>query len=81
MTAKMGKITVSLSEHLISSVDHIARDRGISRSKLISILLEELVCKQQEELLSEGYREMANENMAFAEDSIGNIPQGKDTSF
>ena len=65
MSTKLGKLTASVPEELISTVNQIAREQGISRSKLISLCLDTMAKKREKELLSEGYREMASDNEEF----------------
>jgi len=69
-TGKLRRLTVTIPEDLIPAINQIAREQGISRSKLISSCLKDMTKKQYEELLSGGYREMAVENLEFAYTSV-----------
>jgi metal-responsive CopG/Arc/MetJ family transcriptional regulator len=61
------KLTVSLPRELVSVADRIAREKKISRSKVISACLQELAEKQKLAEMTEGYLNMAKEQKQFAE--------------
>lgn len=66
------KILLTLPEELLSEIDAIILDRGISRSKFIREGLAHYVLKQKNlkvrEQLEMGYREMGSINLALAEE-------------
>jgi metal-responsive CopG/Arc/MetJ family transcriptional regulator len=76
------KLTVTLPEELISVADHIAREKKISRSKVISACLADLAQKQKEALLAEGYQYIAREQKQFgaavSEIALEIMPEWKD---
>jgi metal-responsive CopG/Arc/MetJ family transcriptional regulator len=59
---RTSKLTVSVPEELISFADEIAREKKISRSKVIALFLQELAEKRRDEEMAEGYLAMAKEN-------------------
>ena len=63
---RTAKLTVSLPRELISLADRIAKDKKISRSKVVSACLEELAEKQRAAEMAEGYKAMAKEQKQFA---------------
>ena len=65
------KLTVSIPRNLISLADKIANERRISRSKLVSCCLQELVEKRRIAEMEEGYKAMANEQSQWAEMASG----------
>jgi len=64
------KLTVSLPQRLIAVTDEIAREKKISRSRVISLCLQELAERRLRQRMEEGYKSMAKENLQFAEQSI-----------
>jgi metal-responsive CopG/Arc/MetJ family transcriptional regulator len=67
---KVAKITISLPKTLLDFADQLARDRSISRSRVITDLLENEEEARIQALMAEGYREMAEENQRLAEDAF-----------
>jgi metal-responsive CopG/Arc/MetJ family transcriptional regulator len=70
MVMRVEKLTISLPGDLLKLTDEIARERKISRSKLVASCLKELADKRLEERMIEGYSAMAKANLEFAESSI-----------
>jgi metal-responsive CopG/Arc/MetJ family transcriptional regulator len=70
MASEAVKLTISLPEKLLKVTDEIAKERKISRSKIISACLQELADKRLQENMAEGYRVLAKEHSDFAEDSL-----------
>jgi metal-responsive CopG/Arc/MetJ family transcriptional regulator len=60
------KVTVSLPSELILVADQVAKEKKISRSKVISACLQDLAEKQKAAELAEGYTSMAKEQKEFA---------------
>ena len=60
------KLTITLPKELISVADRIAKEKKISRSKVISACLQDLAAKQKAAELAEGYMNMAKEQKEFA---------------
>lgn len=63
---RTAKLTVSLPRELISLADQIAREKKISRSKVVSACLQDLAEKQRVAEMAEGYKAMAREQRRFA---------------
>jgi metal-responsive CopG/Arc/MetJ family transcriptional regulator len=63
---KTAKLTISLPQELILLADKIAREKKISRSKVVSACLQELAEKQKAAEMAEGYQAMAKEQKQFA---------------
>lgn len=70
MATQAAKVTISLPQHLIDLTDKIAKEKHISRSKMISSWLEELASKRFQVEMEEGYKAMAGENLQFAKTAI-----------
>ena len=63
---RTAKLTVSLPRELISLADEIAKERKISRSKVVSSCLQELAEKHRVAEMAEGYKAIANEQKQLA---------------
>ena len=66
MTTQVMRLSLSISKNTVNEIDEIANARKLSRSKLISMCLEEMLEKEKRELLIEGYKAMAKEHSKFA---------------
>ncbi len=66
MAMKVAKLTISLPKDLIALTDEIAKERKVSRSKVVSSCLQELAAKRLRAEMEEGYKAMANEQRQFA---------------
>jgi len=64
------KLTISLPHNLIAVTDEVASERKISRSRVISLCLQDLAQKRLRQKMEEGYRAMAKENLKFARQTI-----------
>ena len=62
---RTAKLTVSLPKELISVADRIAKEKKVSRSKVISSCLEELAEKLMDAEMAEGYKAMSEEQKLF----------------
>ena len=67
---QVAKLTISLPRDLLSLADEVAREQAISRSRVISICLEELAERRRVTKLEEGYKAMAQINRSFADDAV-----------
>jgi metal-responsive CopG/Arc/MetJ family transcriptional regulator len=77
MRGNMGrtaKLTLSLPKELISVADRIAKEKKVSRSKVISACLQELADKRKAAEMAEGYLNLAKEQKKLA-DMASNIEQ------
>ncbi|MDO8687699.1 MAG: hypothetical protein Q7K41_03825 [Dehalococcoidales bacterium] len=63
---QVARITISLPKDMISFADKIANERGIGRSKVISLWLQEIAEQHRLAELEEGYKAMAEEHRQFA---------------
>ncbi len=63
---RTAKLTVSLPEELISFADEMARAKKISRSKVLSLCLQELAEKHRIAEMAEGYELLAEEQKRLA---------------
>jgi len=61
------KMTVTLPGETYTATDMIAKRKNISRSSLVAHCLAEYARKDKEELMAEGYRELANQQCELAE--------------
>jgi len=58
------KVAITVPKDLIAVVDAISRERGISRSKFISLMIEEKITNEKDRNLREAY------DRVFSDDSI-----------
>ena len=63
--ARTAKLTVTLPKDLIALADRVAKERKISRSKVVSACLQDLAEKQRIATMAEGYSAMAKEQKKF----------------
>lgn len=70
MVMQTEKITISIPRDLLMIADEIAKEKKISRSKVVSSCLREIAEKRFREKMEEGYRALAHENLKFAGESI-----------
>lgn len=66
MATQVEKLTISLPRHLIALTEEIAEERKVSRSKVVSLCLQELARQRLRTQMEEGYKVMAEENRQFA---------------
>jgi len=64
------RITISLPRDLVALTDEIAHEKKISRSKVVSVCLQELAGKRLRREMEEGYKAMANEHLMLAREAI-----------
>lgn len=64
--AKTAKLTISLPRELISLADRVAKEKKISRSRVVSACLQEMAEKRKLAEMAEGYQTMAKEQKQFA---------------
>jgi len=64
------KVTISVPRHLAAVADEVACEKKISRSKVISLCLQDLAAERLQRRMEEGYKALAEENLRFAEDSV-----------
>ncbi len=62
----LAKLTVSVPKDLIELADKVAKEKKISRSKVVAHCLEELARNREADEMAKGYKAMAGENSAFA---------------
>lgn len=63
---RTAKLTISLPEELISFADQVAREKKISRSKVLASCLQELAERHRAADMAEGYKAMAKEQEQLA---------------
>ncbi len=66
----VAKVTISLSQELLEVTDRLARERKISRSRVIADLIEKEVKDEVRALMAEGYQESAQENRHLAQEAF-----------
>ncbi len=71
MTSQAMKVTISLPRDLVLLTDEIAKERKVSRSKVVSSCLRELAKRRFEAEMEEGYKAMAEEHLEFAKLAMG----------
>ena len=67
MASETMKLTISLPKSLAIFADEIARERNVTRSKVVSMCLEDERQRKRHELMREGYLAMAHEHSEFAQ--------------
>lgn len=60
------KVSYSLPKNLVVLTEEIARERKVSRSKVVSSCLQEMADKRKLAAMEEGYKAMAEEHVKFA---------------
>jgi len=70
-TSHATRLTISLPLELALFTDEIAKEWQVSRSKVVSLCLEELARKRFEAEMAEGYEAMAGEHLEFARLAAG----------
>ena len=74
------KVTVSLPHHLVAVADEVAQENRTSRSKVISVCLQNLAAERLRQEMAEGYKALAGDNLRFAEgvvDSADEVLSGR----
>lgn len=64
--ARTAKLTVTLPRDLIALADRIAKEKKISRSKVVTACLQDLAEKERMSAMAEGYQVMAREQKQLA---------------
>jgi metal-responsive CopG/Arc/MetJ family transcriptional regulator len=83
MSTQVVKVTVSVPADLVKLADLVAKEKKISRSKVVSSCLQELANQREQAEMEEGYKAMAadeqreKEALEWAEASIENFENAK----
>ena len=64
--SELAKLTVSVPKDLILLADKVAKEKNISRSKVVAHCLRELERSQKHSDMAEGYQALSGENLAVA---------------
>ncbi len=75
MAIEAVKLTISLPRNLITVTDEIAHEKKVSRSRVISLCLQELAERRLRQKMEEGYKVMAKENLKFARQAFDLAPE------
>ena len=67
MSTQVVKLTVSVPAELVKLADKVAKEKKISRSKVVSSCLQELAKQRFQADLEEGYKAMAKEEKSERE--------------
>ena len=70
MSTQVVKLTVSVPAELVKLADKIAKEKKISRSKVVSSCLQELAKQRFQADLEEGYKAMAKEEKQLARETF-----------
>jgi len=70
MATRVVKLTISLPRDLLSIADEIAFEKGISRSKVVYMCLQDLAERRLHRKMAEGYKALAKDNLRFAKRAI-----------
>lgn len=58
------KIAITIPRELVASIDEISKDKGLSRSKYISMILKESITAQRQKKIRDAY------NRVFSDETI-----------
>ena len=70
MSTQVVKLTVSVPAELVKLADKVAKEKKISRSKVVSSCLQELAKQRFQADLEEGYKAMAKEEKQLARETF-----------
>ena len=70
MSIQVVKLTVSVPAELVKLADKVAKEKKISRSKVVSSCLQELAKQRFQADLEEGYKAMAKEEKQLARETF-----------
>ena len=70
MSIQVVKLTVSVPAELVKLADKVAKEKKISRSKVVSSCLQELAKQRFQADLEEGYKAMAKEGRKLARETF-----------
>jgi metal-responsive CopG/Arc/MetJ family transcriptional regulator len=70
MSIQVVKLTVSVPAELVKLADKVAKEKKISRSKVVSSCLQELAKQRFQADLEEGYKAMAKEEKKLARETF-----------
>jgi metal-responsive CopG/Arc/MetJ family transcriptional regulator len=70
MSTQVVKLTVSIPKELVKMADKVAKEKKISRSKVVTSCLQELAKQRLQAELEEGYRAMAKINKQLANETF-----------
>jgi metal-responsive CopG/Arc/MetJ family transcriptional regulator len=70
MNTKVVKLTVSIPGELVQLADKVAKEKNISRSKIVSSCLRELAKQILQQELEEGYRVMTKTSKQLARQTV-----------
>ena len=83
MNTQVIKVTVSVPAELVKLADLVAKEKKISRSKVVSSCLQELANQREQAEMEEGYKAMAadeqreKEALEWAEASLEDFENAK----
>ena len=83
MSIQVVKLTVSVPAELVKLADKVAKEKKISRSKVVSSCLQELAKQRFQAELEEGYRAMAadeqreNDALEWTESTLEDFENAK----
>ena len=83
MSTQVVKLTVSVPAELVKMADKVAKEKKISRSKVVSSCLQELAKQRFQAELEEGYRAMAadeqreNDALEWTESTLEDFENAK----
>ena len=69
------KVTISLPHHLVDVADEVAQESKTSRSKVISVCLQNLAADRLRQEMAEGYKALAGDNLEFAEQAVNSADE------
>ena len=70
MSTQVVKLTVSVPAELVKMADKVAKEKKISRSKVVSSCLQELAKQRFQAELKEGYKAMAKDEKQLARETF-----------
>jgi len=75
MASETMKLTISVPKSLAVFADQMAKERHVTRSKIVSMCLADEKRRKKDELMKEGYLAMAHEHSEFVESAEGIVSE------
>ena len=79
--AETKKVTISMSEELVTFADRMAKSFGLTRSGFIASMLNDVRERELERLAAEGYRFFSSEAQEFAEESGAAVAEAMEDDY
>ena len=61
------KVAITMPAELVALIDDISRQKGMSRSRLISTILEEIILSEKEKQIKKAYNQVFSDTLILKE--------------